>query len=213
MSDKHPNSDNQPDNLDHLLDHALGSYTPREARYGLEQRILAFVAVEGRRSSRFPRWTQARAFAAVLLLLEMAAIPVWIKSGRWQSAPQSAPQVASIARPAPLGPVRHSRQAGQVLPSPARRNLIPRSQRAHAAVRTPLQPQFGQPRPTLEELFLARLATKEPELLAALAESKPDLDAPIAITPIPDARIAAKPIEIKPIAVEPIQISSLNSPN
>jgi hypothetical protein len=65
----------------------------------------------------------------------------------------------------------------------------------------------------LEELFLARLATKDPELLAALAESKPDLDAPIAITPIPDARIAAKPIEIKPIAVEPIQISSLNSPN
>jgi hypothetical protein len=209
MSDRPLNSDNQPDNLDHLVDRALASYTPPEARYGLELRILASVAIEGSQSSRFPRWTRARAFAALLLLLTVAAIPVWIKSGRWRVAFQ----VASIAQPAPLGPVEHSPQTGQVLASPARHIFIPRSQRAHAAVRPPLQPQFGQSQPTKEELMLAHFAAKEPEMMAALVKSKPDLDTPITVTPIPDDPIAAKPIDIEPITVEPIQISSLNSPN
>lgn len=186
---------------DHLIDRALASYTPREARPGLEQRIFAAVAAEGSSSPHVRSWKPVWAFAAVLLLLAAGSIPLWIRPG---------PLQVTVARRAPAGQVEYSPQAKPALGSSMQRPLHRVSRRASAAVSLPLPTQFGQPRPTKEELLMARLAAKEPELADVLAKSKPDLDAPVTITAIPDNPVATEPVEMKPITIAPIQISSLN---
>jgi len=191
----------EKDNLDNLIDRALTSYTSREARPGLEQRIFAAVAAAGSPRAHVRSWKPAWAFAAVLLLLTAGSIPLWIRPG---------PLQVTVARRAPAGQVEYSPQAKPALGSSMQRPLHRVSRRASAAVSLPLPTQFGQPRPTKEELLMARLAAKEPELADVLAKSKPDLDAPVTITAIPDNPVATEPVEMKPITIAPIQISSLN---
>ena len=189
----------EKDNLDNLIDRSLASYTPREARHGLEQRILAAVAAGS--SPRKLSWKPVWAFAAALLLLAAVAIPLWIMPGRPQT---------TIAHRAPAGQVEYSPQARPALASSTQNTLNSGLRRASATVNLPLQTQFGQPRPTQEELLMARFAAREPDLLDALAKSKPDLDAPVTITAIPDNPVATEPVEMKPITIAPIQITSLN---
>ena len=191
----------EKDNLDNLIDQALTSYTSRAARPGLEKRILAVVAAEGSPRAHVRSWKPVWAFAAVLLLLTAGSIPLWIRPG---------PLQVTVARRAPAGRVEYSPQAKPALGSSMKRPLHRVSRRASAAVSLPLPTQFGQPRPTKEELLMARLAAKEPELADVLAKSKPDLDAPVTITAIPDNPVATEPVEMKPITIAPIQISSLN---
>ena len=213
------NDANDPhDPLDRLIDEALTSYTPQQARPGLEQRVLSSIASAANETSPHPSrlsWNPAWLFAALALLLAVAAIPVWIRSGHPQitaarraAAPQAeqSPLVATAAAaPAAVAAVASATQ----------RALNPRSRRTDAVARLPLQPQFGRPSPTREELLIALFAAQEPEMVAALVKSEPDLDAPvtiapITIAPIPDDPIPDNPIEIKPIPADPIQISSLN---
>jgi len=191
----------EKDNLDNLIDQALTSYTSRAARPGLEKRILAVVAAEGSPRAHVRSWKPVWAFAAVLLLLTAGSIPLWIRPG---------PLQVTVARRAPAGQVEYSPQAKPALGSSMQRPLHRVSRRASAAVSLPLPTQFGQPRPTKEELLMARFAAEEPELADVLAKSKPDLDAPVTITAIPDNPVATEPVEMKPITIAPIQISSLN---
>jgi hypothetical protein len=200
---------NENERLESLLDQALKSYTPQEARAGLEQWLLASVTAENRPRPLIRNWKLAWVFAAGALLLAAAAIPVWIGSGR--------SQVAEVRR-ASAGQAEHSPQAQSSQVGPAFASFTqykanPRLQRRHAAAHRPLQPQFGLQSPTPEQLLMLRLAIQEPEEMAALAKSKPDLNASIAIAPIPDDSIAAEPIKITPIEIKPIQISSLNATN
>ena len=190
---------NRQNNLESLIDRALASYTPRAARPGLEQRILAAVAADS--SQRVRSWKPVWAFAAVLLLLAAVAIPLWIRPDR--------PPI-TIARRAPVGQVENSPQTRPPISSSMQNTLHSGLRRASATVNLPLPTQFGQPRPTQEELLMARFAAREPELLDALAKSKPDLDAPIPINPIPDNPVTTEPVEMKPITIVPIQITSLN---
>lgn len=69
------------DRLDSLIDRALDSYTPREPRPGLTERVLssqASVAAANHLWSRTykPIW----ALAAAAALLAVAVIPLWFKS-------------------------------------------------------------------------------------------------------------------------------------
>jgi hypothetical protein len=69
------------DNLDIIIDRALDSYTPREPRPGLTERVLssqASVAAVDHLWSRTskPIW----ALAAAAALLAVAVIPLWFKS-------------------------------------------------------------------------------------------------------------------------------------
>ena len=189
----------EQNNLDNIIDRSLASYTPRAARPGLERRILAAVAAASSLQTR--SWKPVWAFAAALLLLAAVAIPLWIMSGHPQT---------TIAHRAPAGQVEYSPQARPALASSTQNTLHPSSRRINAAAGLPLQTQFGQPRPTQEELLMARFAAREPDLLDALAKSKPDLDAPVTITAIPDNPVATEPVEMKPITIAPIQITSLN---
>jgi hypothetical protein len=186
------------DKLDGLMDRALASYTPQEARPGLEQRILASVAAASR--PRGWNWKPVWALAGAALVAALA-VSLFFKPSR--------PEIAVVHRPATAG-AEHLPQVAPAFALPTQRTLNRASRRSHAAARVPLPTQFGQPRPTKEELLMARFAAQEPESMEALAKSKPDLDAPVAIAAIPDNPIAFESVEMKPIAIEPIETSSLN---
>ena len=188
------------DKLDGMMDRALASYTPQEARPGLEQRILASVAAASRPRPREWNWKPVWALAGAALVAALA-VSLFFKPSR--------PEMAVVHRPAAAGAERPT-QAAPAFALPTQRTLNRASRRSHAASRVPLPTQFGQPRPTKEELLMARFAAQEPESMEALAKSKPDLDAPVAIAAIPDNPIAFESVEMKPIAIEPIETSSLN---
>jgi hypothetical protein len=191
----------KPEGLDKLIDRALASYTPQEARPGLEQRILASVASASRPRPRGWNWRPVWALAAAAALVAVLTVPLVFKPAR--------PEIAVVHRPAEAG-VESFSQAAPAFASPAQNMLNRGSRRSHAAGHDPLPTQFGQPRPTREELLLARFAAQEPELMEALAKSKPDLDAPVAFPAIPDNPIVIESVEMKPITIAPIETSSLN---
>jgi hypothetical protein len=192
---------NEDGKLDGLIDRALASYTPQEARPGLEQRILASVAAASRPRPRGWNWRLAWALAAGAALMAALAVSLFFKP--------SHPEIAMVHRPAPAG-AEHLPQVAPAFALPTQRTLNRGSRRTHAAGRVPLQSRFGQPRPTREELLMARFAAQEPELMETLAKSKPDLDAPVAMAAIPDNPIVIESVEMKPIAIAPIETSSLN---
>jgi hypothetical protein len=185
--------------LDGLIDHALASYTPHEARPGLERRIAASVAAASnpRQWGWKPVWTlMAGAALTAVLILSFVFKP-------------SKPEIALVHHPATVG-VEGPAQVAPVF-SPSMQITLNRGvRRSHAAGRVSPRTQFGRPRPTREELLLARFAAQEPELMETLARSKPDLDAPVNIPAIPDNPIVIESVEMKPIAITPIQVKSLN---
>jgi hypothetical protein len=85
------NEDDKLDKLDGLMDRALASYTPQEARPGLEQRILASVAVASRPRPRGWSWKPAWALAAGAALVAALAVPLVFKP--------SHPEIAAVHRP------------------------------------------------------------------------------------------------------------------
>ena len=149
------NEDDKLGKLDGLIDRALASYTPQEARPGLEQRILASVAAASRPRPRGWNWRLAWALAAGAALMAALAVSLFFKP--------SHPEIAMVHRPATAG-AEHSPQVTPVLASPTQSALNRGSQRSHAPGRVPLPTQFGQPRPTKEELLMARLAAQEGRL-------------------------------------------------
>ena len=190
----------EDDKLDGLIDRALASYTPQEARPGLEQRILASVAAASRPRPRGWNWKPVWALAGAALMAALA-VSLFFKP--------SHPEIAMVHRPATAG-AEHLPQVAPAFALPAQSALNRGSRQTHAAGRVPLPTRFGQPRPTKEELLMARFAAQEPELMETLAKSKPDLDAPVAMAAIPDNPIVIESVEMKPITIKPIETSSLN---
>jgi hypothetical protein len=112
MSDENDPLENP---LDSLIDRALGSYTPRGERPGLEYRILASATAE--RLSRFYRWNPVWVMALAALLLAVVAVPAWYRlmhPGGGGAQPlaiataEAPPQPASGSR-AVAGPARKPR--------------------------------------------------------------------------------------------------------
>jgi hypothetical protein len=194
------NEDDKLGKLDGLMDRALASYTPQDARPGLEQRILASVAAASRPRPRGWSWKPVWALAGAALVAALAVSLVF---------KPSRPEVAAIHGPATAG-AEHLTQVAPAVALPTQRTLNRGFRRSHAAGRVSLQSQFGQPRPTREELLMARFAAQEPELMEAQAKSKSDLDAPVAMAAIPDNPIVIESVEMKPITIKPIETSSLN---
>jgi len=84
--------DNRPDELDSLMERALASYTPQEARPGLEPRILASVAAASRVRRRGWNWKPLWALATAAALVAVIAIPVVFRLPR--------PEIAVVQHPA-----------------------------------------------------------------------------------------------------------------
>lgn len=117
--------DNEPlkgkKSLDDLIDYALDSYIPRESRPGLEQRVLASVAVEAAAGgSRTWSWKPAWAFAAAVVLVAVIAIPLAHKATRPTIAALHSPQSAVVREPSAAPPVHMSiKQHPSASPLPA----------------------------------------------------------------------------------------------
>lgn len=172
------------DRLDQIIDQALESYTEREPRAGLEQRVLSRIAAaETERGGFRWGWKPVWALSAVVVLLAVVAIPVWFRMVQPETAMVHSPE---IHRPAVAG-VRPSLQAAPLAAHPARRTLASRG-------------RVGID----ETAMLEGAANAKPEPMervnfAAIAE-KPQANEPDTL----------KPIMLNPITIAPIQIRALN---
>lgn len=161
-------ADQQPDNLDELLDHALASYTPATPRLGLEYRVRARLAVSGEASNRrsFTFWPWVWGAAGAL-----AAATVLVAVLHRSPAPQNpavarrelpAPAVQVAARPETASTPRFYLRVRQPPRVDAADSVTLREMRAvsHPAPEAPL---------TTEEKLLQRIATQAgPEEIALL---------------------------------------------
>jgi len=117
------------DRLDRLIDRALASYGTGEARPGLEQRILAAVAAEGRSAERATgrAWRAllegrfARLAIAAALLLAVAAVPVRLMMHHRDATVARLPSGAEADRSLRTGPVVSAAAAGTALAARSRR--------------------------------------------------------------------------------------------
>jgi hypothetical protein len=159
------------DEYDSLIDRALASYTPAEARPGLEQRILASVS-----SANRPRswgWKPAWALAAAGTLIAIVAIPLAFKS---MHPTVAVIHIAAVAPPA----VTEARRSTQAASAPA---ILAQHTRAHPAATQPAVSEAA--------------AKSSPTLIASLAiapiRNQPLTDEAIEMKPITIApiRIAA----------------------
>jgi hypothetical protein len=189
--------------LDDLIDRALTSYGQREAQAecaalpGLEQRILAAVAEEGRSAAQAGRWPEragrpefvarwmrllegrfARLAIAAMLLLAVAAVPVRLLMHHRE---------AMVARLAAGAGARPALSAVPMRLAPAN------GEDATAHLRT----VSGQP-------VRNKLAVAGPEELRPTHKARQDHE------PGSEASIAFAPIEWKPITIAPIRIGELN---
>jgi hypothetical protein len=163
------------DHLDTLIDRALASYTPREPRPGLTERVLRSQATEAAVNRLWSRtYKPIWALAAAAALLAVAVIPLWFKSAPpaivVAQRPRPATEPAQLAT-AFLEPENPARSAGAVFA----RDVTSKSAAHKSAARS--EPD-SEP-----EARLARMPETDESLNVA-----PIVIRPIAMTPI---RIAA----------------------
>jgi len=160
------------DRLDNLMDRALASYTPAQARPGLEQRILASVAAANR--PRTWGWRTVWALAAAATLLAVIVIPIRSRFPHTENA------VVHPATAAPPATVEHHPSS------------LAASVRAHQALRS----LAAQRTPAAAESVVPETTTKSsPGFIATLTI------APIRNQPLTDGAIELKPITIAPIRI------------
>ena len=158
---------NENDRLDGLIDRALASYTPQEARHGLEQRILASVASSSRPNPRGWYWKTAWATAVAAALVAAVAIPVVFKPSR--------PEIAAVHRPAAAGVER----SFQTISAPASPTSHIRAFHARPSAAEPEAVEIAaRPSPGLIE-----------PLTSAPIHDKPLTNEPIELKPIAIASI------------------------
>jgi hypothetical protein len=181
--------------LDWLIEQALGSYTAREPRAGLEQRVLSRIAAaEAERSRHGWSWKPAWALAAAVALLAVVVTPVWFRSVRPETAVVHTPAVAEVQHSLPAAPLtaRTARTTRHTFNPPFIAPLTPRSRVAGAAPEALEVASNAGPGP-MERAMVAPADDK------SLAEES---------TTLKPATL--KLIELKPITIDPIQIRALN---
>jgi hypothetical protein len=173
------------DKLDSQIDQALGSYTAREPRAGLEQRVLSRIAAAEAERARTHGWSWKPAWvlAAAMALIAVVVIPVWYRPVRPETAVVHKPEIHSPA----VAEVGNSSQAAPLPVHTTRHTLIPHG----------------------------RVAAAEPEVTEMAAKTSPgpierEANAPMDDKPLTDEPTTLKPIMLKPITIAPIQIAALN---
>jgi hypothetical protein len=190
------------DKLDSQIEQALGSYTAREPRAGLEQRILSHVAaVEAERARTHGwGWKPAWALAAAMALMAVVAIPVWYRPVRPETAVVHTPE---IRRPA-AAEVGHPSQAAPLTARAARTTRY--------TFTSPLTPygRVAAAEPEVLEIAAKTSAGASERATNAPVDDKPPADESATLTPAMFKPAMFKPIELKPITIAPIQIAVLN---
>ena len=180
------NYENQPGNLEDLLDRALATYTPPSPRPGLEDRIRARLDAAAALPRSQPRfslplpWAIAAVLAAAVLILAVLLRP----------HPSAVPEHLARVQPNPPPP----RVLAPAAPRPAatpHSSCRPSIPHATPSLLTP-------PQPTQQQL-IAQLLTNAPEAIASLARVEAQQNQPIAIQPIPENPLVIEPLRIPPI--------------
>jgi hypothetical protein len=172
------------DKFDGLIDLALGSYTPRDPRAGLESRILSRIAAAEVEQSRSGwSWKPAWALAAAMALLAVAGVPLGYRLGWQESAVTHRPEIRQPA----VAEVGHSVQAAPLTARSVRHALTSHERIAGAKA---------------EGMEIA--ANTSP---AAMERASV---APVEDKPSADEVSTLKPITLKSITIAPIQIAALN---
>lgn len=192
MSDEAMNDgqDLDLDELDNLIDRALASYAPGEARPGLEGRVLAAVAAEGRSRVRAgigagrTGWTGFAGVGMSLLagrparLAIAAALLLVVAGGTVRLTMMRHPGVTMARLPAAAG-VGHGLRLIQAISPPP--------------VSTPVAAKMPQ-----------RVAVAGPQVLRPTRRARQDRE------PGAQESMAFAPIEFRPITIAPISIRALN---
>jgi hypothetical protein len=190
----------EQDRLDNLLDRALATFTPANARPGLEDRIRARIAADtpstqGQIAHPW-RWIWAAGFAVAAAILVLAVV-LRIHPRTTTNLPTTAHTLP--ARPVPKPP--------QVLPRPVAAHN-PAKLRGGPRHAPPEQAKMLKHGPELQrgpsqQQLIAQVLASSPQAFALMARAqKPsgvDPDKPIEIRPLPDDPIVIAPIEIKPL--------------
>ncbi len=159
------------DPMDSLIDRALTSYTPREPRLGLEQRVLSSIAAETSQThSRFQAWKPVWRWAAAASLLAVAIVPVWIELVQ--------PRIGAVQHPAIAG-AGHLPPAVPVFPAVA--NPVQNTRTARQAATDPDMPRTPSRSNFEENTPLAGASSPDESLATEAIELKPITIAPIRI--------------------------------
>ena len=182
------------DEVDRILDQALGEYRDAEPLRGIEDRILRRVAGQPVERPRRMAWILALAAAAALII---SVVWLGIRSKEHsrpvanhttQSEQQATAQAPQVEKPVAKSSAQARAEAKAGTKVPARASVTT----AHIAASAPAKPglaQFPAPAPlTGEEHALLAVARTHPDVLLGAADS-------------PD-RLNIAPIEIKPLAPE-----------
>jgi hypothetical protein len=167
--------------LEGVIDQALGSYTPREPRAGLESRVLSHIAAaEAERSRHGWSWKPAWALAAAMALLVVVGVPLSYRLGRQETAVARSsevhqPEVAEVQHAAPAAPL-------------ADRHTVTPHRRVAAAEHEEVEVAANTGTVRMEQRMIAPSDDKQPT----------------------DEMGTLKPIALKPITIAPIQIAALN---
>ncbi|MGA2560811.1 MAG: hypothetical protein ABSF17_14125 [Terracidiphilus sp.] len=195
MSERVRDSSNETYDLEALLDRGLATYTPANARDGLEDRVRARIAAEPvpvqGSDVRSWRWIWAGGIAVAAALLIFGVLHLVI---------HRAPVLPNTAHTAPVHPAVQQ----PVAPRPM---LAVESTRAHVGRRltSTKKPEALERGPSQEQL-IAELMANNPGAIAVMARGQNpagnDPDKPIEIRPLED-----KPLEIEPIQIKPLDES------
>jgi len=164
-------SQDQPDDLDRMLDGALTKYAAVEPRAGLEERILAHLRAEPLRTRRreWLQWGLAGALAAIAVIAVLA----------WRSSRTPHPTIAnrpphtiqqpSIEKPKPAP---HAANEVAVSKHPSMQKPAVRTP-ASTAVAHPKLDQFPSPQPLgAEEMGLAHYVKNFPKEAQLVAQTQ-----------------------------------------
>ncbi|MGA2851507.1 MAG: hypothetical protein ABSE46_21095 [Terracidiphilus sp.] len=178
------------DQLDGLIEQALGSYTAREARAGLESRVLSRIAAAEAERGRWGwSWKPAWALAAAMAVLAVVGVPLGYRLGRQEAVVVHGPEsrqtaVAEAGRAAPTGPL-----------------AAPTAGRAAGSAGRALTPH-------------GRVAAAAPEGMEMAAKAGPAAVGRAMNAPLDDKQTdepgTLKPITLKPITIASIQIAAVN---
>jgi hypothetical protein len=172
--------------LDGVIDQALGSYTAREPRAGLDQRVLsAIAAAEAERGRRGWSWKPAWALAAAMALLAVAGIPLSYRLGRQETAVAHGPAVRTPAVGQPVQPVAP---------------LVTRNARHTLTRPFPARGGVANAEPVGMEIAANTYRAPLVRATAAAMDGGQAGDGPDTLTPI----------TLKPITIAPIKIAALN---
>lgn len=180
-----------PTNFDHLLDHALQSYSSTEPRLGLEERILAHAIPE---RATHPWQTRNLLWFATAALALATAVTLMMLSSR----PVQKQQFARNT-PVPGIGVPQDHPAPQVRPA-----IVHAAQPLRHSARPAPKPQYGQPQLTQQDRLLVEFVALHHQDALDIARQQQNPDRPIPGQPIADAPLDVDPIVSNPIVIAPI---------